>query len=132
MAAATPMLDTLRLANRMKKSGVQSEVAEAIASSLSEELAENISGELCEMGSKVGSRFENLEIRMDARFEAVDARFTDLETRMDARFTDLETRITGRFSLVDEKLAGLRNQMHLLFGIALLAVLIPIVLKFVH
>ena len=121
MAAAKPMLDTLRLANRMKKSGVQSEVAEAIASSLSEELAENISGELREMDSKVGSRFENLEIRMDARF-------TDLETRMDARFEAVD----ARFSLVDEKLTGLRTQMHLLFGIALLAVLIPIVLKFVH
>ena len=81
-----PVIDTLQVADALRRTGMEPEQAEGLARTLGAELGEHVAvrGELDAgfdgIRAEMNARFE----QVDARFEQVDARFDRMEARMDA------------------------------------------------
>jgi DNA anti-recombination protein RmuC len=133
------MFDTLRLAKRMEKGGVSAQIAEAIASSLADEFSENVVGEIRGMESRMDDRFDGMNARFEEMSARMDTRFEEMNARMDKRFEEANAGTNKRLdeanTRTNERFDAMRREMRMLFGIALAAVLIPIVelaLKLAH
>ena len=119
------VIDTLRLADRLREAGFESSHAEGMARALGDELADRvvtksdldeavrpIYEQLHAMDAKFEARmdafdakFDGLEPRfdaIDAKFEAVDAKFVAMEARFDAVDTKFDA-VDGKFDAVDRK-----------------------------
>ena len=108
-----PVIDTLRLADRLKESGFEDRQAEGLARALGSEISEHLAtkadldagiqlvrGDYRALGEKLDSRFETSGQKIDARFDAVDARFDALDEKFEARFNALSTQIKFIFAML--------------------------------
>ena len=88
-----PVIDTLQVADALRRTGMEAGQAEGLARTLGAELGEHVAvrGELDAgfggIRAEMNARFEQVDARFEqvnARFEQVDARFDGMEARMDA------------------------------------------------
>ena len=120
-----PVIDTLRLADRLKESGFDDRQAEGLARALGSEITEHlvtkadldaatelVRGDYRALDEKFSNKFDSVDARfesVDSRFESVDSRFESVDTRfdsVDARFDSVDTRfdsVDTRFDSVDAK-----------------------------
>ena len=116
------VIDTLKFADRLKKSGFEPQQAEGLARAFGDELAERmvtkrdlddavraINTTLTAMDAKFESKFDALEPRFDAlepRFDAIEPRFDALEPRFDAidvKLESLRREFSGRFDALEPR-----------------------------
>ena len=86
-----PVIDTLQVADALRRTGMEQEQAEGLARTLGAELGEHVAvrGELDAGFVGVRAQMDTRFAEVDARFEQVDARFDRMEARMDARLDAL-------------------------------------------
>ena len=130
----TTVIDTLRLADRLKESGFEPPHAEGMARALGDELGERMVTKsdldeairpVCEQIHALELRLDTLDAKFDAKFEgleprfdAIDARFEGLEPRfdaIDAKFDGLEP----RFDAIDVKIESVHRELSGKFNILL-------------
>ena len=122
-AMPQPVIDTLRLADRLKESGFEDRQAEGLARALGSEITEHVvtkadldaaielvRGDYRALDEKICNKFESVDAKLesvDARFEAVDARFEAVDSRIDgldakfeARFDALSMQIRFIFAML--------------------------------
>ena len=106
------VIDTLRLANRLKDAGIKADQAEAMSRAFNDELTEGVAtkqdlnnavtaltGEI----AKVDARLDAIDGKFEVKFQAVDARFDAVDAKMDARFDAMDAKMDARFGEVDAK-----------------------------
>ena len=124
-----PVIDTLRLADRLKESGFEDRQAEGLARALGNEITEHLvtkadldaaveivrgdyralDEKFCGKFDSVDARFDSVDSRFDARFDSVDSRFESVDSRFESvetRFESVETRfdsVDARFDSVDAR-----------------------------
>ena len=124
-----PVIDTLRLADRLKESGFEDRQAEGLARALGNEITEHLvtkadldaaveivrgdyralDEKFCGKFDSVDARFDSVDSRFDARFDSVDARFDSVDARfdsVDSRFDSVDARfdsVDSRFESVDAR-----------------------------
>ena len=115
------VLDTLRIADRLKRFGFERRQAEGMARVLSEEMSELI-GRLVtrsDLATEIGTvRSDFTDLRSD---------FTDLRsdfTALRSDFTALDARLTARIDALNAKVDALSTQIRFIF--AILAVLLAL------
>ena len=109
------VIDTLRLADRLKQVGFQADHAEGMARALGDELGDRVltRSDLDDAKRDIDSEFGDLE----PRFDAIDARFDALEPRfdaIDAKFDALEPRfdaIDAKFDAMDTKFDAMDSKI---------------------
>ena len=74
-----PVIDTLQVADALRRTGMEQEQAEGLARTLGAELGEHVA-----VRRELDNGFDGIRAQMNARFEQVDARFDRMEARMDA------------------------------------------------
>ena len=111
-----PVIDTLRLADRLKESGFEDRQAEGLARALGNEITEHlvtktdldaaveiIRGDYRALDEKFCGKLESVDARfesVDARFESVDSRFDALDAKFEAKFNALSTQIKFMFAML--------------------------------
>ena len=114
-----PVIDTLRLADRLKESGFEDRQAEGLARALGNEITEHlvtkanldaaveiVRGDYRALDEKFCGKFDSV----DARFDSVDSRFDSVGSRFDARFDSVDSRfdsVDARFDSVDSRFDAL-------------------------
>ena len=111
-----PVIDTLRLADRLKESGFQDMQAEGLARALGGEFADRIvtkadldSGlkpvraDYRALDEKLDTRIGALEQKFDARIGALDQKFDALDQKLDARISALDEKLDTRIGALDQK-----------------------------
>ena len=85
-ALSQPVIDTLQVADALRRTGMEQEQAEGLARTLGAELGEHVAvrRELDAGFVGVRAQMDTRFAEVDARFEQVDARFDRMEARMDA------------------------------------------------
>ena len=118
-----PVIDTLRLADRLKESGFQDMQAEGLARALGDEFADRIVTKAdLDSGIKlVRADYRALDEKLDTRIDALDqkfdAKFDGLDQKFDARFDSLGRQITFMFAALAALLAlGLIDTAQRLLG----------------
>ena len=128
-----PVIDTLRLADRLKESGFEDRQAEGLARALGSEISEHLAtkadldagiqlvrGDYRALGEKLDSRFETSGQKIDARFEAsdqrIDARSDASDQKVDARFETSDQKVDSRFSAVDARFDALDEKFEARFN----------------
>ena len=74
-----PVIDTLQVADALRRTGMEPEQAEGLARTLGAELGEHVA-----VRGELDAGFDGVRAEMNACFEQVDARFDGMEARMDA------------------------------------------------
>ena len=92
------VIDTLRLADRLKAAGFEAPRAEGLARALGDELAERIvtKSDLDEALRPIYARFDAIEARFDAFVASTDARFNALDAKIDSVHREL----SGKFNIL--------------------------------
>ena len=122
----TAVIDTLKLAQRLKQAGFEPPQAEGLARVLGDEVAERmvtkrdlddavraINATLKAMDGKFESRLYALEPRfdaVDARFDGLEPRFDAIDARFEAQHREFSARFDGlepRFDAIDARFDGL-------------------------
>ena len=122
----TTVIDTLRLADRLKEAGFEPPHAEGMARALGDELGERMVTKsdldeairpVCEQNHALELRLDTLDAKFDAKFEgleprfdAIDAKFEGLELRLDTIDAKFDAKFEGlepRFDAIDAKFDGL-------------------------
>ena len=106
------VIDTLRLANRLKAVGFDPTHAEGMACALGDELAERMltRRDLDEFKVVVDARFDAIDTRfegIDARFEGIDARFEGIDSRIDS----LDAKFDAKFDALDLKIESVQREV---------------------
>ncbi len=124
------VIDTLRLAVRLREAGFEAPRAEGMARALGDELAERmltkndldaalrpIQAGIETMDAKFEAKFDGLEPRFDAidakfdglepRFDAIDARFDLIDTRFDA----MDAKFDAKFDSTDAKIESVHREL---------------------
>ena len=113
------VIDTLRLADRLKEAGFEGPQAEGMARALGDELAERMltRRDLQEALRPIDARFDAMESNFDARFGTVDARFDAMEGKfdaslgaVDARFDAMEDKFDARLGAVDARFDAMEDK----------------------
>ena len=107
---AQPVVDTLQVADELRRTGMGHEQAEGVARTLGTQLGEHVA-----VRKDVETGFEAMGARMDGRFAEVDARFAQVDARfaqIDARFEQVE----ARFVQIDARFVQLEAKMDRRFG----------------
>ncbi len=109
------VIDTLRLADRLKAAGFEAPRAEGLARALGDELAERIvtKSDLDEALRPIYARFDAI----DARFDAIDARFDAFVASTDARFGSIVASTDARFDALDAKIDSVHRELSGKFNI---------------
>ena len=137
------VIDTLKFADRLKKSGFEPQQAEGLARAFGDELAERmvtkrdlddavraINTTLMAMDAKFESKFDALEPRFDAqhrefssRFDALEPRFDAIDVKLESQYREFSGRFDAlepRFDAIDVKLESQHREFsgkfNLLFG----------------
>ena len=116
------VIDTLKFADRLKKSGFEPQQAEGLARAFGDELAERmvtkrdlddavraINTTLMAMDAKFESKFDALEPRFDAQHGEFFSRFDALEPRFDAidvKLESLHREFSGGFDALEPRFDG--------------------------
>ena len=74
-----PVIDTLQVADALRRTGMEQGQAEGLARTLGAELGEHVA-----VRRELDAGFDGMRAQMDARFGEVDARFERMEARLDA------------------------------------------------
>lgn len=74
------------------------------------------------------ARLEGSYEQVSARLGAIESLIGQMDTRIDQRISGLDTRIDQRISRLEEKVDG---QFHWVVGLVLIAILVPIALRFI-
>ena len=116
----TTVIDTLRLADRLKEAGFEPPHAEGMARALGDELGERMvtKSDLDEAIRPVCEQLHALELRLDTIDAKFDAKFEGLEPRfdaIDAKFDGLEP----RFDAIDVKIESVHRELSGKFNILL-------------
>ena len=115
-----PVIDTLRLSDRLKESGFQSMQAEGLARALGDEFTDRVAtktdldsavqairADYRALDEKSAAKSGALDEKFDARFgafdEKIDTRFGALDEKIEARFGALDEKIETRIGALDEK-----------------------------
>ena len=83
-ALSQPVIDTLQVADALRRTGMEQGQAEGLARALGAELGEHVA-----VRRELDTGFDGMRAQMDARFQQVDARFQ----QVDARFQRVEARL---------------------------------------
>ncbi len=89
-----PVIDTLQVADALRRTGMEQEQAEGLARTLGAELGEHVA-----VRGEFHAGFDGIRAQMDARFAEVDVRFAEVDARfeqVDARFDRMEARMEAR------------------------------------
>ena len=89
-----PVIDTLQVADALRRTGMEQEQAEGLARTLGAELGEHVV-----VRREFDTGFDGIRAQMDTRFAEVDARFEQVDARfeqVDARFDRMEARMDAR------------------------------------
>ena len=78
-ALSQPVIDTLQVADALRRTGMEQGQAEGLARTLGAELGEHVA-----VRGELDAGFDGIRAQMDARFEQVDLRFQQVEARLDA------------------------------------------------
>ena len=135
-----PVIDTLRLADRLKESGFEDRQAEGLARALGNEITEHLvtkadldaavetvrgdyralDEKFCGKFDSVDARFDSVDARLDsvdsrfdAKFDSVDARFDSVGSRFDARFDSVDARfdsVDSRFESVETRFESVETR----------------------
>ena len=108
------VIDTLRLADRLKEAGFESPRAEGLARALGEQLDGRVMTRNDREAFAV--RLDGLEAKVEARFESVDAKFHSLEAKFDARIDGLEAKVDAQYESLNMKIDSLTGKFKLLVG----------------
>ena len=110
------VMDTLRLANRLKEAGLETPQAEGMARALGDELMERmitksdladalqpIHAKLDAMEAKFEGKFDAMGARFDAmggRFEAIDTKFDAMEAKFDTKIDSMHRELSGKLNVL--------------------------------
>ena len=116
------VIDTLRLADRLKAAGFEAPRAEGLARALGDELADRMltRRDLDEALLTIDTRFDALEPRfdaIDARFDAIDAKFDVKFDAIDAKFDAMDVKIDVKFDAMDVKIEAVHRELSGKFNI---------------
>ena len=117
------VIDTLRLAVRLREAGFEAPRAEGMARALGDELAERmltksdldaalrpIQAGIETMNANFEAKFDGLEPRFDAidvKFDAMDAKFE----AMDAKFEAMDAKFEAKFDSTDAKIESVHREL---------------------
>ncbi len=124
------VIDTLRLAVRLREAGFEAPRAEGMARALGDELAERmltksdldaalrpIQAGIETMNAKFEAKFDGLEPRfdaIDARFDAIDARFDAIDVKFEAmgvKFEAMDAKFEAKFDSTDAKIESVHREL---------------------
>ena len=136
-----PVIDALRVANALRRTGMEREQADGLAAALGTELGEHVAVKkdldlgFGGMQAQLDKRFADVDVRfaaVDARFDKVDARFDKVDAqfvKVDARFGMLEAAIDALGTRLDARFDALHGSFKfLLGGFGLLAAMLAMVI----
>ena len=126
-----PVIDTLRLADRLKESGFQDTQAEGLARALGGEFVDHIvtkadldSGiklvradyrvldeKIDALDDKLETRLGALDEKFEARFGALDGKIDALDDKLETRLGALDEKFEARFGALDEKIGALDRKV---------------------
>ena len=109
---AQPVMDTLQVADTLRRSGMERERAEALAHTLATQLSEHV---VVRKDQELG--FAGIRAHVDEQFAQVDKQFA----QVDKQFAELKSEIRGEIKALDTKFNVLGAGMAL--ALAYLAVL---------
>ena len=110
------VIDTLRLADRLKEAGFETPQAEGMARALGDELMERMvtKSDLDDAIQPIHARLDTMEAKFDGKFEATEARFDAMEGRfdaVDAKIDSVHRELTGKFDAVDAKVDSVHREL---------------------
>ena len=102
------VIDTLRLAVRLREAGFEAPRAEGMARALGDELAERMltKSDLDAALRPIQAGIETMDAKFEAKFDGLEPRFDAIDAKFDAKFDGLEPRfdaIGARFDLIDTR-----------------------------
>ena len=102
------VIDTLRLAVRLREAGFEAPRAEGMARALGDELAERMltKSDLDAALRPIQAGIETMDAKFEAKFDGLEPRFDAIDAKFDAKFDGLEPRfdaIDARFDLIDTR-----------------------------
>ena len=111
------VIDTLRLANRLKEAGFQRPQAEGMARALGDELAERVvtKSDLDDALQPIHARLDTMEAKFDGKFEAMDAKFEAMDAKLDA----MEGKFDAKFEAVDARIDSVHRELSGRFNVLL-------------
>ena len=109
---AQPVMDTLQVADALRRSGMERAQAEALAGTLATQLSDHV---IVRRDQELG--FAGIRAHVDERFSQVEQRFA----QVDKQFAELKSEIRGEIKALDTKFDVLGAGMAL--ALAYLAVL---------
>ena len=114
-----PVIDTLQVADALRRTGMEPGQAEGLARSLGAELGEHPA-----VRRELDTGFDGMRTQMDAWFAEVDARFEQVDARfeqVDARFEQVDARFDRMEARMDARMDALAGQFR--FGLGLVVAL---------
>ena len=113
------MIDTLQVADALRRTGMEPGQAEGLARTLGAELGEHVA-----VRREFDTGFDGIRAQMDAWFAEVDARFEQVDARfeqVDARFEQVDARFDRMEARMDARMDALAGQFR--FGLGLVVAL---------
>ena len=147
-----PVIDTLRLADRLKESGFEDRQAEGLARALGNEITEHLvtkadldaaieivrgdyralDEKFCGKFDSVDSRFDSVDSRfdsVDAKFESVDVRFESVDSKfesVDSRFDALDAKFEAKFNALSTQIKFIFAMLGVLVALGLVDTVLPL------
>ena len=111
------VMDTLRLADRLKEAGFERPQAEGMARALGDELAGRVvtKSDLDNAIQPIHARLDTMEAKFDGKFEATEARFDAMDAKFEARFDAMDARfdaMDARFDAMEDKFDAKIDSVH--------------------
>ena len=112
--------DTLSFARKMEEAGMDSPLAEALASAHAEIMTDSLAtkDDLILYYQQAESRLKELDEKRDGQFADINARFAEIDARfarIDERFAEIDVRfakIDARLQAMDTKIDNLSKELH--------------------
>ena len=103
------VIDTLRLAVRLREAGFEAPRAEGMARALGDELAERMltKSDLDEALRPIQAGIETMDAKFEARFDGLEPRFDAIDAKFEAKFDGLEPRFDAIDAKFEAKFDGL-------------------------
>ena len=114
-----PVIDTLRLADRLKESGFQDTQAEGLARALGGEFADHVvtKTDLDSAIQLIRADYRALDEKFEAKFRAFEAKFSALDGKVETKIDSLSMQIKFMFPALAALLAlGLIDTVQRLLG----------------
>ena len=109
-----PVIDTLRLADRLKESGFQDTQAEGLARALGGEFVDHI---VTKADLDSGIKLVRADYRvLNEKIGALDERIDALDDKLETRLGALDEKFEGRFGALDERIGALDDKLETRLG----------------